>query len=162
VWTRDRAIVGMGRGAYEGLISAAEIFRSHPLFANRGCRAGIGIPDPALVERGNGRLFRKFDAQLQRHPFVAANASPSPMRPRWRRRFCGVHREKVPDECANLRRWHAEVSKRPVRAPAQYDCSARRRSPCPGGKHQRCNGQIAASQKPRFSESDPWPKIKHR
>jgi glutathione S-transferase len=119
---RDRAIVDMWeRRAYEeGLISAAEIFRNrHPLFANRGV-PGVGesvSQIPALVERGKQRLqlfFHKFDAQLQRHPFVAgdrftvADATTLAVVD-----FAAFNGEKVPDECANLRRWHAEVSKRP-------------------------------------------------
>jgi glutathione S-transferase len=120
---REKAIVEMWeRRAYEeGLIPAAEIFRnSHPLFADRGV-AGSSDPVPqipALVERGRLRLklfFAKFDAQLAAQPFVAG------------RRFtvadattlaavdfaAAVAREKVPEGCRNLGRWHAEVSARP-------------------------------------------------
>ena len=120
--SRDRAIVDMWeRRAYEeGLISAAEIFRNrHPLFASRGV-PGVGesiSQIPALVERGKQRLqlfFRKFDSQLQRHPFVAgerftvADATTLAAVD-----FAAFNGEKIPDECACLWRWHGEVSKRP-------------------------------------------------
>ncbi len=119
---RDRALVDMWeRRAYEeGLISAAEIFRNrHPLVREpwSAGRGRIDIPDPALVDRGKQRLqlfFRKFDAQLQHHPFVAgdrftvADATTLAVVD-----FAAFNGEKVPDECASLRRWHAEVSKRP-------------------------------------------------
>ncbi len=119
---KDRAIVDVWeRRAYEeGLIGAAEIFRNrHPLFADRGV-PGVTesiLQIPALVERGKQRLqvfFRKFDAQLARHPFVAgerftvADATTLAVVD-----FAAFNGEKIPAECASLRRWHAEVSNRP-------------------------------------------------
>jgi glutathione S-transferase len=119
---RDRAIVDMWeRRAYEeGLISAAEIFRNrHPLFANRGV-PGVGASIsqiPALVERGKQRLqlfFRKFDSQLQRHPFVAGDRfTVADATTLAAVDFAAFNGEKIPDECASLRRWRGEVSKRP-------------------------------------------------
>jgi glutathione S-transferase len=120
---REKSIVEMWeRRAYEeGLIPAAEIFRnSHPLFADRSVPGSSdAVPQvPALVERGRLRLklfFAKFDARLADNPFVAG------------RRFTvadatalaavefasAVAREKMPEACGNLRRWHEEVSARP-------------------------------------------------
>ena len=119
---RDKAIVDMWerRSYEEGLLAIAEIFRNrHPLFADRGVP---GTPDPipqipALVDRGRRRaasFFRKFDGQLADHPFVAgkrftvADATTLAVVD-----FAKVGGESVPDECANLRRWHREVSERP-------------------------------------------------
>jgi glutathione S-transferase len=119
---RDRAIVDMWeRRAYEeGLISAAEIFRNrHPLFANRGL-PGVGesvFQIPALVERGKQRLqlfFRKFDAQLQRHPFVTGDRfTVADATTLVAVDFAAFNGEKIPEQCAGIRRWHAEVSERP-------------------------------------------------
>jgi glutathione S-transferase len=121
--TRDRALVDMWeRRAYEeGLISAAEIFRNrHPLFADRGVPGGAGesIPQiPALAARGKRRLqlfFRKFDSQLQRHRFVAGDRfTVADATTLAAVDFAAFNGEKIPDECASLRRWHGEVSKRP-------------------------------------------------
>jgi glutathione S-transferase len=109
------------RRAYEeGLVAVAEIFRNrHPLFADRGVPGAAGpvAQIPALVERGKQRVqlfFRKFDAQLRDKPFVAgerftvADATTLAVVD-----FAALGDESVPEDCPCLRRWHAEVSKRP-------------------------------------------------
>ncbi len=119
---RDRAIVDMWeRRAYEeGLVAVAEIFRNrHPLFADRGVPGAAGpvAQIPALVERGKQRVqlfFRKFNAQLRDKPFVAgerftvADATTLAVVD-----FAALGDESMPEDCPSLRRWHAEVSKRP-------------------------------------------------
>lgn len=120
---RERALVDMWeRRAYEeGLVAAAEIFRNrHPLFADRGVPgAGDGIAQiPALAERGKARLalfFAKFDSQLAKHRFVAGDAfTVADATTLAAVDFAaGVAKQSIPEWCANLRRWHAEVSARP-------------------------------------------------
>lgn len=119
---RERAIVDMWeRRAYdEGLIAAAEIFRNrHPLFADRsvpGSKDPIA-QIPALVERGKVRLglfFAKFDAQLATNRFVAGDGfTVADATTLASVDFAAaVAGEKIPEACANLRRWHTEVSAR--------------------------------------------------
>jgi len=119
---RDQAIVEMWeRRAYEeGLLAVAEIFRNrHPLFADRGVPGAAGpvAQIPALVERGKQRVqlfFRKFDAQLRDHPFVAgerytvADATTLAVVD-----FAALGDEAIPADCTSLARWRAEVSQRP-------------------------------------------------
>ena len=119
---RERALADMWeRRAYEeGLIPIAEIFRNrHPLFADRSVPgAADAIPQvPALVERGRQRIalfWKKLDAQLAQNRFVAgdrytvADATALAVVD-----FGTVGDVKPPVECANLIRWHAEVSGRP-------------------------------------------------
>jgi glutathione S-transferase len=119
---RDKAVVEMWeRRAYEeGLLAVAEIFRNrHPLFADRGVPGAAGpVPQiPALVERGKQRVqlfFRKFDAQLRDHPFVAgdrftgADATTLAVVD-----FAALGDESMPADCTSLARWRAEVSQRP-------------------------------------------------
>jgi glutathione S-transferase len=109
------------RSAYEeGLLAVVEIFRNgHPLFTDRGVPgAAEPMPQiPALVDRGKRRLqlfFRKFDAQLRDHPFVASERfTVADATTLATVDFAAPGEESVPESCTNLRRWHAEVSKRP-------------------------------------------------
>jgi glutathione S-transferase len=119
---RERALADMWerRSYEEGLIPAAEIFRNrHPLFADRGVPGAAGpVPQvKELVERGRTRIrlfWKKLDAQLASHRFVAgelytvADATALSTVD-----FAALGEEKPPVECANLIRWHAEVSARP-------------------------------------------------
>jgi len=72
---------------------------------------------PALVERGKQRLqlfFRKFDAQLQRHPFVTGDRfTVADATTLVAVDFAAFNGEKIPEQYAGIRRWHAEVSERP-------------------------------------------------
>ena len=106
---------------FDGLMGAAEAFRnSFPGFANRGLAGSAGAVDaiPALVERGKGtvqRFYERLDAFLADAEFVAGDA------------FCiaditalctidfaaGAARLPIPDNCENIKRWHAAVSARP-------------------------------------------------
>jgi glutathione S-transferase len=78
---KEKGLVEMWeRRAYdEGLIGCAEVFRnSHPEFVDRGLPGSLEpVPQiPALIERGKGRVrrfYRKFDAQLATHRFVAGD-----------------------------------------------------------------------------------------
>jgi glutathione S-transferase len=72
---------------------------------------------PELAERGRARLghfFRAMDARLAERQFVAGSrytiADISTM---VLIDLAGWTKITVPDECANLRRWHAAVSARP-------------------------------------------------
>jgi glutathione S-transferase len=119
---KDKAIVEMWeRRAYEeGLVAVAEIFRNqHPMFAGRSLPGSADpLPQiPELIDRGRWRVglfFRKFDRQLADRPFVAGDrltvADATTLSTVDFARVVGV---KIPQECPNLVRWHAEVSARP-------------------------------------------------
>ena len=119
----DRAMVEMWerRAEAEAFTGAAEAFRnSHPAFAGRGL-PGFDEPIeqiPALVERGRRRLdrfYRRIDRQLADNRFIAG--------PRYSVAditvLCSIDfatkvvEAGLPQDCANARRWHAEVSARP-------------------------------------------------
>jgi glutathione S-transferase len=103
----------------DGLYAAMEAFRN----ATPGLK-GRALPGPhdyeqipALAERGRARVghfFAMIDARLKDREFVAgsrytiADISAMIMVD-----FAGWAKVKVPEEYANLRRWHAAVSARP-------------------------------------------------
>lgn len=119
---KDKALVEMWekRANEEGMLAASELFRNtHPSFADRGL-PGSADPIrqlPELVVRAKARLsrfYRKFDAQLAHHEFVAG--------PRYTvadaTTLCAVDFAKwtdldIPADCKHLQRWHAAVSARP-------------------------------------------------
>ncbi len=72
---------------------------------------------PALVERGTARMqrfYEKFDAQLADNEFVAGNRfSVADITTLCAVDFAKVVKLTIPDDCANLKRWHAAVSARP-------------------------------------------------
>ncbi len=123
---RDRAIVEMWerRAEAEAFPGAAEVFRnSHPAFAGRGL-PGFAEPVeqiPALVERGRLRLvrfFRRIDAELAGNPFIAGERFTvaditALCATDFARKVCKV---AIPDDCANAKRWHADVAARPSAA----------------------------------------------
>jgi glutathione S-transferase len=120
---KERALADMWeRRAYEeGLVAAAEVFRNtHPLFVDRGL-PGIPVPlpqVPALADRGRLRLecfYRKFDRELGSRRFVAGDRfTVADITTLAAVDFAvGVARVPIPEDCGNLRRWHAEVSARP-------------------------------------------------
>ncbi len=106
---------------FDGLLGAAEAFRNaFPGFASRGLPGRSGPVDaiPALVERGKAtvlRFYRRLNEDLADSAFVAGDdftiADITAL--------CTLDfavtaaRVAVPDDCGNLKRWHAQVSARP-------------------------------------------------
>lgn len=106
---------------FDGLMGAAEAFRnSFPLFSSRGLPGSAGSVDaiPELAERGKAtvlRFYRRLDEDLGASSFVAGDdftiADITAL--------CvvdfatGAARVAVPDDCENLKRWHAQVAARP-------------------------------------------------
>lgn len=123
---RDRALVEMWerRAETEAFPGASEAFRNaHPAFVGRGLPGFVEpvAQIPALVDRGKQRLerfFRRIDARLADTPFIAG--------PRFTvadiTALCAADFARkavklaIPEECANVRRWHEEVSARPSAA----------------------------------------------
>ncbi len=72
---------------------------------------------PALAERGRariGRFFEQMEARLAQSEFVAgARYSIADITTLVSVDFARWVKLSVPEECTNLRRWHAEVSARP-------------------------------------------------
>lgn len=108
----------------EGLHAIAEIFRnSNPAFANRGL-AGFSEPIlqiPELIGRGKTRLrcfYQKIDQQLANNPYLAGESfSLADITALSAIDFAsavklGIESELAAD-CANVQRWHKEVSARP-------------------------------------------------
>ena len=109
---------------FDGLLAAAEAFRnSFPGFKHRGLTGNAGPIDaiPALVERGKAsvsRFYAKLDADLANSRFVAGDTfSIADITALCSVDFAtGAARVAVPEECANIKRWHAEVTARPSAA----------------------------------------------
>ena len=106
---------------FEGLIAAAEAFRNaFPGFRSRGLGGNVGAVEaiPALATRGKAslaRFYANLDEALSHSPYVAGEAfSIADITA-----LCSVDfaaaaaRVPVPEGCANVKRWHAEVSARP-------------------------------------------------
>lgn len=119
---REKGTIEMWeRRAYDdGMIGVAEVFRnSHPEFVDRGLPGTLEqVPQiPALIERGKGRVsrfYRKFDAQLQSHRFVAGETfSVADITALCSIDFAIVVGLAIPSECSAVARWHEQVSARP-------------------------------------------------
>jgi glutathione S-transferase len=109
---------------FDGLLAASEVFRnSFPGFAKRGL-AGTRDTVPAIPElaaRGKAsllRFYKALDEDLATSPFVAGDEfSVADITALCTVDFAaGAARVPIPDECENLKRWHAEVSARPSAA----------------------------------------------
>ena len=106
---------------FDGLLGAAEAFRnSFPLFSSRGLAGSAGAVDaiPALAERGKAtveRFYRRLNDDLAASAFVAGDAfTIADITALCTVDFAaGAVRVAIPDDCANLKRWHAEVAARP-------------------------------------------------
>ena len=106
---------------FDGLQGAAEAFRNaFPLFSSRGLAGSGGSVEaiPELVERGKGtveRFYRRLDEDLGASPFVAGEEfSIADITALCTVDFAvAAARIPVPDDCENLKRWHARVSARP-------------------------------------------------
>ena len=109
---------------FDGLMGAAEAFRnSFPGFANRGLPGNAGAVDavPELVERGTNtvqRFYERLDEALAESEFVAGDAfTIADITALCTVDFAaGAARVSIPDDCENLKRWHAAVSARPSAA----------------------------------------------
>ncbi len=105
---------------FDGLMGAAEAFRnSFPGFANRGLPGNAGAVDavPELVERGKNtvqRFYERLDQALAESEFVAGDAfTIADITALCTVDFAaGAARVPIPDDCENLKRWHAAVSAR--------------------------------------------------
>jgi glutathione S-transferase len=118
---QERAVVNALNRQIErdGFFAAMEAFRN----AAKGLK-GRALPGPydyeqipELAERGRARIghfFRAMDERLASREFVAggrftiADISTLVLSD-----FAGWAKLSMPEECANLRRWHASVSARP-------------------------------------------------
>ena len=117
---------------FDGLFAAAEAFRNaFPGFKNRRSSPGASPTSAAtfgaagadeaaqvLVARGKasmGRFYARLDAELATSRFVAGETfSIADITGLCAVDFAtGAARVPVPDDCANVARWHAEVSARP-------------------------------------------------
>ena len=109
---------------FDGLMGAAEAFRnSFPGFANRGLPGNAGAVDavPELAERGKNtvqRFYERLDEALAESEFVAGDAfTIADITALCTIDFAvGAARVPIPDDCENLKRWHAAVSARPSAA----------------------------------------------
>ena len=109
---------------FDGLLGAADAFRNaFPLFSSRGLAGSAGEVDaiPALVERGNAsveRFYRRLNDDLGDSTFVAGDEfTIADITALCTVDFAaGAARIGIPDDCENLKRWHAEVSARPSAA----------------------------------------------
>lgn len=106
---------------WDGLLGAMEAFRNaFPGFASRGLGGNVGTVEaiPALAERGKQtlrRFYQRLDADLAKSRYVAGDTfTIADITALCTIDFAArAARVPVPDECANLKRWHAEVSARP-------------------------------------------------
>ena len=104
---------------WEGLMAVSEYFRNtHKAFAGRGL-AGYDreIPQiPELAERGRFRLglfFAKLDERLGESEFIVGDCFTMADVTAYCAIDFGISRRlPIPDECGNVRRWHAAFSER--------------------------------------------------
>ena len=101
---------------FDGLLGAAEAFRNgFPLFSSRGLAGSSGVEAiPALVERGTNtvlRFYQRLDEDLADSAYVAGDSfSFADITALCVVDFAeGAARVPIPDDCENLKRWHAEV-----------------------------------------------------
>lgn len=119
---KDMALVTMWEALArdDGINRVAEVFRNtHPAFVDRALPGSAEpIPQlPELAQRGRegvARFFKKFDTQLATNTYVAGERySVADITT-----LCVVDFAKrvgieMPEDCVNLKRWHALVSARP-------------------------------------------------
>jgi len=120
--TKDRAIVEMWnrRVEIEGYLSAAEAVRNGlPLFEDRGITGQrSGVPQiPALVARGKQsmeRFYNMLDAQLADNAFIAGDHfTIADITAFVTAEFAKRIEIEIPENCTNVRRWHADIAARP-------------------------------------------------
>ena len=104
----------------EGLMAVSEVFRNtHKLFVGRGL-AGYDteIPQiPELAERGQYRLglfYSKLDERLGRSEFIVGDRfTMADITALCAMDFAISRRLPIPEDCANVQRWHEAVTSRP-------------------------------------------------
>jgi glutathione S-transferase len=123
---KEAALIDMWerKAEFEGLQAAAEVFRNTlPAFENRGMGGyQVAIAQiPALIERGKLRMqafYEKLDQQLSGHDYVVGDAlSMADITA-----LCGIdfarrNKLEIPEQCAQVRSWHARISARPSAKP---------------------------------------------
>jgi glutathione S-transferase len=105
---------------FEGIQAAAEVFRNVlPVFENRGL-GGYDVPIPqipALIERGKARVaafYGKLERQLEGRAFLVGDTlSMADITGLCAVDFARRARMDIPEACAEVRRWHAQLSARP-------------------------------------------------
>lgn len=119
---KDCALVEMWErlAEWEGMHAISEFFRnSKRSFSGRALAGSATAIEqiPALSDRGWHRMtlfYQRFNEQLMERPFVAGEAfSVADITTLCTvdfATFCGLG---IPDNCAELRRWHGQVSVRP-------------------------------------------------
>ncbi len=118
---QDRAAVTewQRRAERDGFYAVAEAFRNAtPAFKTRALPGADDYAQiPALAERGRERVqkfFKFMDTRLAGHEFVAGTRySIADITTLVAVDFAGWIKLAIPDDCANLRRWHQAASARP-------------------------------------------------
>jgi glutathione S-transferase len=110
----------------EGLSAIADAFRNgNPAFAHRALPGPLDLEQlPALVDRGLLRLeafWRTLDAHLAGREFMVGDSlTMADIDAVIACDFARWIRKSIPEECTNIRRWHAALSARPsFKAPAR-------------------------------------------
>ena len=106
---------------FDGMFAAMDAFRNaFPGFRERGLGGNVGTVDaiPALADRGKASLVRWYaalDKELADSRYIAGDDfTIADITALCTVDFAaGAARVPIPDECGNLKRWHAEVSSRP-------------------------------------------------
>ena len=117
----DKAVVTAWQRIAErnGFYAVMEAFRnSTPGLKDRALPGLDNYPQiPALAERGRARItrfFEQMDARLAQSEFVAGPRYAVPdITTLVAVDFARAVKMSVPEECKNLRRWHAQVAARP-------------------------------------------------
>ena len=109
----------------EGFAPIADAFRNgNPAFAHRALPGPLDMEQlPALVERGLVRLdafWATLEAHLAGREYMVGNAfTMADIDAVVTCDFARWIRKSIPEECANIRRWHAQMRARPsFQAPA--------------------------------------------
>jgi len=121
----DKGVVEMWnrRAEFDGILSVGDVLRnSAPMFEDRGL-PGMpgGVPQiPALAERGRkamDRFFRRLDERLGQSRFLAGDAfTIADITAFVTIDFARRADITIPDDCANVARWYAEIGARPSAA----------------------------------------------
>ena len=119
---KEKAVIEMWnrQAELEGYLAAVDALRNSALmFEDRGV-AGVtgGVPQiPALAERGKqsmGRFFSKLDRQLAENRCLAGDTfSIADITAFVTIDFAKRAEIEMPEDCANVARWFAEVGERP-------------------------------------------------
>jgi len=103
----------------DGFMAVAEALRNGaPRFENRALTGVRNVSQiPALGERGVNRIgyfFEDLDKQLEGRTYIAGDTfTVADINALVTVDFAGMAKQSVPDTCANIARWYADVSSRP-------------------------------------------------